>query len=128
MTGRGGSGSIGGMDPAIKAELTALLGRMQRVADETYWRFFHAGMGQEAHAFIEFCGVLNKYVDLCARAAEQGIDFRSANTHTGQAMPVADHDMRYLGEKLTCIFGPLIDANPVARQALKEALFGQVDR
>ena len=42
----------------------------------------------------------------------------------GGALPIEKHDMLYLGEKLSCIFGPAIKANPVARAALKKALFG----
>ena len=111
-------------DPVIQAELTALVTRMEGVAAATYSVFFRAGMGSEAHAFLEFNGLIAKYVDVCRKCAEQGIDFRHLNTHTGGALPIEKHDMLYLGEKLSCIFGPAIKANPVARAALKKALFG----
>jgi len=113
------------MTEGTKAELAALVERMDEVACRTYGLFFGANMGGEVHAFIEFNGLLGKYVEVCARCAAQGIDFRFLNTHTGQALPVAVHDMEYLGEKLRCIFGPIIDANPAAREALKKALFGE---
>jgi hypothetical protein len=106
------------------AELTALAARMDAVANRTYGLFFSAGMGSEAHAFLEFNGLIAKYVQICQRCAEQGIDFRHLNTHTGGALPVEVHDMEYFGEKLACIFGPIINANPKARDALKRALFG----
>jgi hypothetical protein len=116
--------SVGGDRPLNNVELQLLTERMGRVAENVYWLFFRAGMGSEVHAFIEFCGVLNKYVQICRRCALDGIDFTQFNTHTGQALPVEVHDMEYLGEKLRCIFGPIIDANPEARAALKKALFG----
>jgi hypothetical protein len=108
-----------------KEDLLLLAQRMEKVAEQVYWMFFHAEMGARVHAFIEFCGVLNKYVQICQRCAGEGIDFTQFNTHTGQAMPVEMHDMEYLGEKLQCIFGPIIDANPEAKAALKKALFGE---
>jgi len=110
-------------EPASKEELLALVARMRAVSNATYDLFFTTGMGGDVHAFIEFCGVLSKYVDICERCAEQGIDFRLLNTHSGRGLPVEVHDMRYLGEKLDCILGPAIHANPAASAALREALF-----
>jgi len=110
-----------------KAELLALAARMRAVSDATYYLFFKSGMGAEAHAFLEFCGVLSKYVDICERCAEKEIDFRFMNTHSGEGLPIEVHDMRYLGEKLDCILGPAIRANPEARAALREALFGDAE-
>ncbi len=112
------------MEPgASKEELRDLARRMRVVSNETYNLFFVLGMGSEVHAFIEFCGVLSKYVDICERCAEQGIDFRFLNTHSGAGLPVEVHDMVYLGEKLDCILGPAIRSNPAASEALKQALF-----
>ena len=108
-----------------KNELVGLTVLMRRVANDVYTLFFKSNMGGQVHAFIEFCGVLNKYVDICRRAAESGIDFTQANTHSNIQLPVEVHDMEYLGEKLRCIFGPAIDHNPEAREALKRALFGE---
>lgn len=112
------------LQEASTAELLALTKRMRAVSDATYWLFFNAHMGADVHAFIEFCGVLSKYVDICERSAARGIDFRFLNTHSGEALPVEVHDMEYLGEKLDCILGPAIQANPAAREALRRALFG----
>jgi hypothetical protein len=112
-------------EPASKEELLALAARMRAVSNATYDLFFTTGMGADVHAFIEFCGLLSKYCDICERCAEQGIDFRLLNTHSGQGLPVEKHDMRYLGEKLDCIFGPAIHANRAARAALREMLFGE---
>jgi hypothetical protein len=109
---------------ATKEELLALVARMRKVAEQTYALFFVSGMGAEVHAFIEFNGVISKYVDICQRCALQGIDFRFLNTHGSQALPVHAHDMAYLGEKLDCIFGPAIRGNTEARDTLRSALFG----
>lgn len=106
-------------------ELNQLVTLMRRVADTTYWLFYAAEMGGRCHAFLEFNGLIHKYVDIAARAAEQGIDFTQANTHSGEALPVEEHDLAYLAEKLRCIFGPIIDANPSAKRLMKEILFNE---
>ena len=134
MTAGDRSGSVGGMDAdslptsepgASRAELIALAERMDKVARQTYALFYRENMGGEVHAFLEFNGLIAKYAQICQRCAAEGVDFRHMSTHTGQALPVEVHDMVYLGEKLQCIFGPIIDANPAARAALKQALFGE---
>lgn len=106
-------------------DLMKIVAAMREVSNRTYDVFFWGNMGAYAHAFIEFNGLLSKYVDICQRAAEQGIDFTDANVHSGIPFPVEEHDMNYLGEKLQCIFGPMINANPRARAALKRALFDE---
>lgn len=111
-------------EPTSKEELLRLVARMRAVSNATYDLFFTTGMGGDVHAFIEFCGVLSKYVDICERCAQQGIDFRHLNTHGNTALPVENHDMEYLGEKLDCIFGPALRSNPAAAQVLRHALFG----
>ena len=116
--------SVPGERQLNNVELQLLTERMARVAENVYWLFFYAEMGSRVHAFLEFNGLLLKYVQICRRCALDGVDFTQFNTHTGQALPVEVHDMEYLGEKLRCIFGPIIDANPAARAALKKALFG----
>jgi hypothetical protein len=104
--------------------LVELSKEMFAVSGKVYSLFFRTNMGGKVHAFIEFCGVLDKYVGICSRAAAQGIDFTNSNVHTGVPLPVEVHDMEYLGEKLACIFGPMLASNPEARDALKTALFG----
>lgn len=106
-------------------ELEDLAKKMRAVANATYALFFSAGMGGECHAFLEFNGLIQKYVDIASRAAQQGIDFTQANVHNSKALPVEDHDLAYLAEKLRCIFGPIIDANPEAKELMKEILFNE---
>lgn len=106
-------------DPAITFRI------LRKLREDFYWQCFRAGVGSRAHAFIEFAGVMAKYLDLLERAhREHGIDPMVASTHTGEVLPVESHDMRYLGEKLRCIFAPFIDANPGAREVLRRELFG----
>jgi len=105
-------------------ELEDLVARMNQVAEQTYNLFFHANMGGDVHAFIEFNGLITKYVDVCRRAASEGIDFRLANEHNGIALPVEAHDLNYFAEKLRCILGPMIDANPKAKAAFIRKLSG----
>lgn len=111
-------------NPPTKEDLVAIVARMHGVVEETYWTFFRSGMGSHCHAFLEFNGVISKYVDICRKAADQGIDFTQANIHSHTPLPVEGHDMEYLAEKLGCILGPLINANPEARKAFARAFFG----
>ena len=106
-----------------------LLARPVRTLDalvqQFYWACFRANVGSDAHAFIEFNGVMSKYVQLLHGAAKQGVHARYVSEHSGAALPCETHDMAYLGEKLRCIFAPFIDANPQARDVLRKALFGE---
>jgi len=114
-------------DP-VDVELEGLLTVMHRLAEETYWRFFRAEVGSNCHAFLEFNGLLGKYVELCSRAAKKGLDFRSWNEHNdnaGMKDVLEEHDVRYLAQKLRCIFGPVFDARPDLAQVLVAELLGE---
>jgi hypothetical protein len=101
------------------------ISRLRELNELFYWACFRAEIGSRAHAFIEFNGLMSKYVDLLERAVAQGVDPVSLNEHCGVAVPVETHDMAYLAEKLRCIFGPFIDGNPEAREVLRAKLFGE---
>lgn len=105
-----------------KRELDEIITTMRRVAHDTYALFFSAGMGSSCHAFLEFNGLISKYVDICQNCAKAGIDFTVLNQHSSQALPVADHDINYLVEKLDCIFGPAIRANEQTKAAFAKLL------
>jgi len=96
---------------------------LKKVSNQFYWMCFNSKLGSTAHSFLEFNGLMAKYVELLERAAEAGIEPHMVNEHTGVALPVEEHDMRYLAEKLRCILGPVIDSNPEARQILMKILF-----
>jgi hypothetical protein len=76
--------------------------------------FYPVAARTGCHAFIEFCGFMQKFIDVCANSSRAGIDFNEANTHTGHKLIVADHDVVYLAEKFDCIFGPTL-ADPKKR-------------
>lgn len=75
------------------------------------------------HPFIEFSGLMNTYVALCEEAHRRGIAYENANEHSGRALPMDEGQAAYLAEKLRCIFGPTLDANPEAAEAFRRALF-----
>lgn len=79
-----------------------MLKDMQRVSDAVYSRAITIGN----HAFIEFVGLMNEYIKMCAESQKQGIDFTNTNVHSGHALPMATFNASYIGEKLGCIFGP----------------------
>lgn len=108
---------------ATKEELTALVEKMRDANKRVYWHFFHQGFGTDCHAFLEFCGLMSKYEQLCGECARKGIDFRHLNTHSGEAIPMAEHDVLYLAEKFDCIFGSFFKQRPeMARLFAREAL------
>lgn len=111
-------------DPRFDDDPMATIAVLRGIQNDFYWRCFRSEVGSNAHAFIEFCGLMGKYIDVLQRAAEQGVHPRLVNEHCQVPIRVEMHDMRYLGEKLRCIFGPIIDANPEAREVLRKELFG----
>lgn len=80
-------------------ELRLMTKKMRDLVTSFYWQVIQIG----CHPFIEFCGLMAKYVDICEAS---GISFPDASTHTGIALPLADHHLTYLAEKFDCIFGP----------------------
>jgi len=101
-----------------KEELQAITLKMRATANTVYVLL----QSCQVHAFIEFNGLMQKYVDLCQRAADEGVDFSMFNTHTGTTFKVEDHDVIYLAEKFDCIFGPLFRSNPKLWKIFKEQL------
>jgi hypothetical protein len=100
------------------------LQQMTAISAKFYDLVFHANMGSKAHAFVEFTGLMNEYIQICREAEKQGIDFGHANTHSGKALPMQDHQAQYLAEKLNCIYGPALLLNPSVRDAFIATLFG----
>ena len=96
---------------------------LRDLTEKFYWMCFTAKVGATAHGFIEFNGLMSKYIDLLSRAVDAGLNPQELNEHSGIPLPAEDHDMQYLGEKLRCIFGPVLDSNPRAKEALRKALF-----
>lgn len=83
-----------------KEEREIALERMKAVSEAFYYNAIRIGV----HPFIEFCGLMNEYIKACRSAHEKGIDFSECNKHAGNHLPLEDHEIRYLNEKLECIF------------------------
>lgn len=77
--------------------------------------FYSLAVQTRCHQFIEFTGLINEYIKLCEEAHSDGIDFTQANIHSGQGLPIRDHHISYLGEKLGCIYGPALDEEKAAK-------------
>ena len=75
-------------------------------------QFYCAAVEIGCHPFIEFTGLMNEYIKICAQAVDNNVDFANANTHSGNALPMRDYQMAYLAEKLDCILGPTFRAHP----------------
>ena len=101
-----------------KEELQAITQKMRNTSNRVYVLLQSCGV----HAFIEFNGLMQKYVDLCQRAADEGVDFTMFNTHNDKTFEVQDHDVVYLAEKFDCIFGPLFRKDPALWKLFKEKL------
>jgi hypothetical protein len=84
-----------------KADLEHKIMQMRQVSNKFYWAAFRIGN----HAFIEFTGLMNDYINACADALRDGVDFTQCNVHTGAHLPLASHQREYVSEKLTCIYG-----------------------
>lgn len=102
-----------------EAQRESLLVMMKSLSDAFYSSTTKLGV----HPFIEFTGLLNEYISMCREAHKDGIDFTQCNTHTGQTLPMAPHNLAYLNEKIECIFSGAVklvpvdvdQANPVAK-------------
>jgi hypothetical protein len=101
-----------------KEELQAITQKMRNTANRVYVLL----QSCEVHAFIEFNGLMQKYVDLCQRASDAGVDFTMFNTHNDRAFTVHAHDIEYMAEKFDCIFGPLFRRNLVLWDLFKKKL------
>lgn len=95
-----------------KEELQETVALMRQLCRDFYWSCFRTEMGSRCHPFLEFNGIMSKYVDLCRNAAEQGFAFPAASVHSGVEFPMASHDVDYFAEKFSCIFGPFFAAHP----------------
>ena len=76
--------------------------------------FYNLAVQCGNHAFIEFCGLMNEYINMCQETLNTGVDFTMCNIHTGQGLVIEEYQADYLGEKFSCIFagslkGKLLD-------------------
>lgn len=94
-----------------KEEREQILSKMHEASNTFYGMAVRTG----DHPFIEFTGLINEYIKLCEAAHANGMDFTQANIHSGQGLPIQDHNVSYLGEKLGCIYGPSLDEEKAAK-------------
>lgn len=106
------------------SELAAMIDRMRAVSAA----FYRGAVQTNVHGFVEFCGLMNKYIDVCERARLDGIDFTAATVHGEVDLPVERHDIAYLAEKFACIFAPMMFANPEMWGAFKAAVDRELRR
>jgi len=67
--------------------------------------FYRDAASIGCHAFLEFSGLMAKFIDLCRQAEASGEPWLRANVHSGQHLAFEGHDVDYLLEKLECIYG-----------------------
>lgn len=66
--------------------------------------FYNTAQQIGNHAFIEFAGLMNEYINVCSDALSEGEDFTTFNIHSGKSM-IKDYQREYMQEKIECIFG-----------------------
>lgn len=99
-----------------------VLEELRRICNAFYRMCFTGGIGTSCHAFLEFTGLMSKYIDVISRAAAKGIAPNEINQHVWTKIKVHDHDIKCMAEKLGCIFRPIIEANPNAAKIFLEEL------
>ena len=101
-----------------RRELEEIVKKMRKAVSNSYAE----AITTHCHPFIEFNGLTKEYVDMCENALKRGIDFTEANVHTGQHIDMAPWQVKYVFEKLECIYGPQLFAFAVeaAKRQLTE--------
>lgn len=67
-------------------------------------KFYAEAIRINNHPFLEFTGLLNEYIKACEQAHQENIDFSECNTHSQNHLPLEEHQVQYINEKLECIF------------------------
>jgi len=83
--------------------------------------FYRLAADTGCHAFIEFCGLQSKFIDLCQESLNQGVEFPMANKHSAKDLRLEEHHAAYLGEKFECIYGHSIGSSPGLANAFLHA-------
>ncbi len=91
-----------------KDERRVCLSQMEAAAGN----FYRAATAIGNHPFIEFTGLMNEYTKLCFDAHNAGIDFTECSAHSGVPLPIPDYSLRYIAEKLECIFQGALRVSP----------------
>jgi hypothetical protein len=88
------------MQSTTKEERAEMIAKMRAVSNG----FYAAAVSIGNHPFIEFTGLINEYITCCEEAQRDGIDFTECNTHGSKELPMKEHNINYINEKLECIF------------------------
>ena len=108
-----------------KLELNEMISRMRRVSDTFYFGAVRTG----CHPFVELCGLMNQYIEICERAVKEGVDFTQTAIHSGSAvLPLEEHDVVYLAEKFACIFGVSLHSKPELWNIFESAVMTKVHK
>lgn len=95
-------------DTYTAEERAAKLAAMSQLADA----FYFSAVQIQCHAFIEFTGLMNEFLKACAREDDAGRGgWIFANGH-GENVPLLEHEVEYIREKLHCIFGDQLFKGP----------------
>jgi hypothetical protein len=100
-------------------EREEMLRKMRSVSDRFYSMAVQAG----CHALIEYTGLMNEFIKVCADAHAIGQQFPFSNTHSGTALPFQPYHLAYLAEKLNCIYGPTLLSSEAGRNEFIRGLF-----
>lgn len=102
-----------------------VLSELRRLSEVWYWQAFRAGAGAYAHGFVEFFGLWNELLDIYQDLAKLGHEPNQLTNHSNRPLPVAEHQVDYLIEKLNCVFGPLLRGLPAkTKERAVHRLFG----
>jgi len=93
------------------AERIEYIEKLQKIVESFYWTLFHAEVGGKFHAFLEWCGVMGEHLNICKDIAKTGADPFDMNRHTGKTLPVELYRLKYMAEKMECIFDGAIEVN-----------------
>lgn len=90
-------------NPFLSDEERAIVKKMRRASTDFYLAACNAG----CHAFIEFTGLMNEFIKLC----EGSPGFEHLNAHGSEHLAFESYHIKYVVEKLECIYGDaLFDA------------------
>lgn len=100
-------------------EREVMLKKMRDVSNTFYSLATQSG----CHALIEYTGLMNEFITVCAEAHAKGEQFPFSNTHSGTTLPFKPYNLAYLAEKLNCIYGPALLDSEECRRTFIETLF-----
>lgn len=105
------------MDEYTKEERMLALERMRQASNG----FYGAAVRTGVHTFIEFTGLINEFIVLCEAAEAAGnVSWLMSSTHLpDNALPLEEHHVDYLAEKLDCIYGPGLRENKLLERLLR---------